>query len=405
MFDRTSPARRNTMKAVVCQDTKLNVADVPDPIPGRGQLLIKVERAGICGSDLHARYHGDDVADICAEMGYPDFMRSNQAVVLGHEFVGEVVGHGPGSRKQAKVGSRVVALPLLRRGKDVHTTGLSTEAPGAYAEQMLVEESLAFAVPDDVQVELAVLTEPMAVGLHAVRRGEVKKGDVAIVVGCGPVGLAVISMLKASGVKTVVASDFSAGRRDLARRCGADVVVDPEQDSPYSAGGDHGHLESMPAVLGLAVDAMDRLRRIPLVPWQRVWQAAEAVGAANPKRPVIFECVGVPGVLEQIISSAPIFSRVVVVGVCMEPDRLRPAVAINKEIDLRFVLGYTPPEFHETLRLLARGKVNAAQIVTGSVGLGGVDNAFTALGDPEVHAKIIIDPQSDATEPVGSSGP
>ena len=391
------------MKAVVCENTKLEVADVPDPTPGPGQLLINVQRAGICGSDLHARYHGDDVADICAEMGYPDFMRSNQAVVLGHEFVGEVVGHGPGTRKHAKVGSNVVAMPLLRRGQDIHTTGLSTEAPGAYAEQMLVEESLAFTVPDDMPVELAVLTEPMAVGLHAVRRGEVKKGDVAVVIGCGPVGLAVISMLKASGVKTVVASDFSPGRRDLARRCGADVVVDPEQGSPYSAGGDHGHLETMPAVLGLAIDAMDKLRRIPLVPWNRIWQAAEAVGAATPKRPVIFECVGVPGMLEQIVSSAPIFSRVVVVGVCMEPDRLRPAVAINKEIDLRFVLGYTPPEFHETLQLLARGKVNAAQIVTGSVGLGGVDHAFTALGDPEVHAKIIIDPQSDAIEPVRPS--
>jgi threonine dehydrogenase-like Zn-dependent dehydrogenase len=391
------------MKAVVCENTKLEVADVPDPTPGRGQLLINVERAGICGSDLHARYHGDDVADICAEMGYPDFMRSNQAVVLGHEFVGEVVGYGPDCRKHSKVGNTVVALPLLRRGKDVHTTGLSIEAPGAYAEQMLVEESLAFTVPDDVPVELAVLTEPMAVGLHAVRRGEVKKGDVAIVIGCGPVGLAVISMLKASGVKTVVASDFSPGRRELARRCGADIVVDPEHEAPYSAGGDHGHLETMPAVLGLAVDAMDRLRRIPLVPWQRVWRAAEKVGAANPKRPVIFECVGVPGMLEQTISSAPIFSRVVVVGVCMEPDRLRPAVAINKEIDLRFVLGYTPPEFHETLQLLARGKVNAAHVVTGSVGLGGVDNAFTALGDPEVHAKIIIDPKSDVIEPVNPS--
>ncbi|MGH3459297.1 zinc-binding dehydrogenase [Aeromicrobium sp.] len=388
------------MKAVVCQDAKLSVAEVPDPEPGKGQLLINVQRAGICGSDLHARLHCDDVADIVDELGYPEFMRSSHSVVMGHEFVGEVVGHGPGSRKQVKVGDRVVALPLLRRGNDVHTVGFSVQAPGAYAEQMVVEESLAMTVPDDMPTELATLTEPMAVGLHAVRRGEVKKGDVAVVIGCGPVGLAVISMLKASGVKTVVASDFSPGRRDLARRCGANVVVDPEQEAPYAAGGDHGHLTTAPAAFGLAIGAMDRLRGLPLVPWQHVWRAAEKVGAANPKRPVIFECVGVPGILEQIITSAPLFSRVVVVGVCMQPDQLRPAVAINKEIDLRFVLGYTPPEFHETLRLLASGKVIAAPIVTGSVGLPGVDNAFTTLGDPEVHAKILVDPQSDASEPV-----
>lgn len=391
------------MKAVVCQDAKLSVADVPDPEPGKGQLLINVQRAGICGSDLHARRHSDELADIVGEMGYPDFMRSDHAVVLGHEFVGEVVDHGPRSRKHAKVGARVVALPLLRRGDDVHTIGLSTLAPGAYAEQMVVEESLAMTVPDDMPTELATLTEPMAVGLHAVRRGEVKKGDVAIVIGCGPVGLAVISMLKASGVKTVVASDFSPGRRDLARRCGADVVVDPEQEAPYAAAGDHGHLATAPAAFGLAMGAMDKLRGLPLLPWQHVWRAAEKVGAANPKRPVIFECVGVPGILEQVITSAPLFSRVVVVGVCMEPDRIRPAVAINKEIDLRFVLGYTPPEFHETLHLLASGKVNAEPIVTGSVGLPGVDSAFTALGDPEVHAKILIDPKSNVSEPVAAS--
>lgn len=391
------------MKAVVCENTKLEVADVPDPTPGPGQLLINVQRAGICGSDLHARHSSDDVADICAEMGYADFMRSSHAVVLGHEFVGEVIDHGPGCRKHAPVGARVVALPLLKRGGDVHTVGFSTHAPGAYAEQMVVQESLAMTVPDAMPTELAALTEPMAVGLHAVRRGEVKKGDVAIVIGCGPVGLAVISMLKAQGVKTVVASDFSAGRRDLARRCGADVVVDPAQDSPFTAAGDRGHLTTAPAAFGSAIDAMEKLRGLSLLPWQHAWRAAEAVGAATPKRPVIFECVGVPGMLEQVITSAPLFSRVVVVGVCMQPDRLRPSVAINKEIDLRFVLGYLPPEFRETLHLLASGKVKAAPILTGMVGLPGVDNAFTALADPEEHAKIMVDPQSDEARPVRAS--
>ena len=386
------------MKAVSCQEATLRVVDLDTPEPGKGQVLIDVVRCGICGSDLHARHHCDELAVVMSETGYEDFMRSNQEVVFGHEFSGRVVEHGPGCRKSSPTDTPVVALPLLRRGPEVHTIGLSTQAPGAYAEQLVVEESLTMPIPNGLAPELAALTEPMAVGWHAVRRSEVKKGTVAVVIGCGPIGLAVICMLKASGVRHVVASDFSAGRRALARACGADVVVDPAEDSPYAHGDEHGHLESVPAALDLAVGAMERLRRLP-GPWWHVWRAAEALGA-KPNAPVVFECVGVPGVIDGIIADAPFFSKVVVVGVCMGEDRIRPTMAINKEIDLRFVLGYTPPEFRQTLHMLADGKVNAKPLVTGVVGLPGVDNAFSSLGDPEAHAKILIDPKSDAAEPV-----
>ena len=387
------------MRAVTCQDGKFEVVDLPSPEPGKGQLLIDVLRCGICGSDLHARYNCDELADVTAETGYDGIMRSDQAVVMGHEFCGEIVDYGSSCRKWGRPGTRVVAMPMLRRGKDVQATGLSASAPGGYAEQMLVEESLAFAVPNGLPTEFATLTEPMAVGLHAVRRSEIGKGTVAIVIGCGPVGLAVICMLKARGVRTVVASDFSPGRRALATACGADVVVDPAIDSPYQATPGKGHVEKAQDMLNLALDAMGKLRRIPVVPWERVYRAAETVGVTNPKHPVIFECVGVPGIIDDIVSAAPLYSRVVVVGVCMAPDNFRPVRAINKEIDLRFVLGYTPIEFRDSLHLLADGKVNAAPVVTGVVGLAGIDNAFTVLGDPEAHAKILIDPRSPNTVP------
>jgi threonine dehydrogenase-like Zn-dependent dehydrogenase len=279
----------------------------------------------------------------------------------------------------------------------VHGIGLSTMAPGGYAEQLLVEQSLALPVPNGLAPEIAALTEPMAVGWHAVRRGEVGKGDVAIVIGCGPIGLAVICLLKAQGVRTVIASDFSPGRRALATACGADAVVDPAQDSPYAAASGNGHLLGITDAFDLAVGMLEKLNRLRL-PWWHFWRAAEAVGAATPKHPIIFECVGVPGVIDDIITSAPVFSRVVVVGVCMGSDHIRPAMAINKEIDLRFVLGYTPLEFRDTLHMLADGKVDVAPLVTGTVGLSGVEAAFTALGDPEAHAKILIDPRrSDST--------
>ncbi len=386
------------MKAVVVTRAELSVGEVGIPTPEPGQLVLDVVRCGICGSDLHARHHADALADIAAEIGYDGLMRSAEPIVLGHEFSGIVTARGKGARLAE--GTPVVSFPLLRRGEAVHTTGLSVHAPGAYAEKVLVQDSLTLPVPNGLPTDLAALTEPMAVGLHAVRRGEVGSGQVAIVIGCGPVGLSVISMLKAQGVKTVVASDFSPGRRALATVCGADVVVDPATESPYSAARGHGHLESASEVFGLGVGTVEKLRKIPVLPWHAVWRAADKLGAADPKHPVIFECVGVPGVIEEIISTAPVFSRVVVVGVCMQADRFRPAMAINKEIDLRFVLGYTPLEFHDALQLLADGKVDAEPLVTGVVGLDGVAGAFDALGDPESHAKILIDPTSTSAVPV-----
>jgi threonine dehydrogenase-like Zn-dependent dehydrogenase len=390
------------VRAVACEKKQLAVVELPMPEPARGQVLVNVLRCGICGSDLHARHHADQQAKVLSEAGYDGFMRSDQRVVLGHEFCGEVGDYGPRCRKKVVPGTPVVALPLLRRGDEMHAVGLSAAAPGAYAEQVVVEESLMFALPNGLAPQVGVLTEPMAIGWHAVRRSEIKKGDVAIVIGCGPVGLAVICILKAQGVRTIVASDFSRGRRELATACGANVVVDPAEDSPYDAPGDRGHLKAVPTAARMAVETMEKLRRLP-VPWHHVWRAAEMLGA-KPKRPVIFECVGVPGMLDGIITSAPLFSRVIVVGVCMEPDVIRPAMAINKEIDLRFVVGYTPLEFRDTLHMLAEGKVNARPIVTGTVGLSGVESAFDALGDPGTHAKILIDPTSTATQPERAAG-
>ena len=383
------------MRAVSCVEGRLDVVDLPTPQPRKGQLVLQVRRCGICGSDLHARHHSDELRDVMTEIGYEDFMRADTPVVLGHEFCGEVVERGRGVPKQFAAGTLVVSFPLLRANGGVHLTGLSPLAPGGYAEQVLAEAAMTFAVPNGLSPDIAALTEPMAVALHAVRRSEVGKGDVAIVVGCGPVGLAVIAHLKARGVRTVVASDFSSGRRALAQRCGADVVVDPAVDSPYAhAASARGVLTKVPDLYELGMSSMEKLRRLP--GWSHVYRAVDALGAAGPKRPVIFECVGVPGMIDGVVGAAPLSARVVVVGVCMGEDKLRPAMAISKEIDLRFVFGYTPLEFRDTLHMLAEGKLNGAPLVTGTVGLDGVDAAFEKLRDPETHAKVLIDPASAA---------
>ena len=379
------------MRAVACQHGELDLIECPEPDPGPGQVRIEVVRCGICGSDLHARHGIDQWAEAAQKVGYDRFGHSVEAVVFGHEFSGRVAEHGPECRKELRAGTPVVALPLLRGEHGVDLTGLTPHAPGAYAEQLLVQESMMMAVPNGLDPTVAALTEPMAVALHAVRRGEVRKRDVAIVIGCGPVGLGVILMLKASGVRTVVASDYSPGRRALAGRCGADIVVDPSQESPYGPQGDPGWLTSFPDAAQLLLDTREKLGRLPAIGWWRPWRLAERLGL-GPKRPVIFECVGAPGVIASIVDSAPLFSRVVVAGVCVGSDTFTPALAVNKEVDLRFVVAYTPLEFRDTLYMLAEGKVDPTPMITGTVGLSGVAGAFADLEDPERHAKILIDP-------------
>ena len=387
------------MKVVVCQNAELSVVDIPEPVPGKAQVLLDVVRCGICGSDLHMRHHCDEFKAVVSKVGLgPVMPSSSDPVVFGHEFCAEVLEYGPGCDKKLKIGTRVVAQPILRLGQQIHLAGLSPVATGAYAERMILQESALVPVPNGLSADMAALTEPMAVAWHAVRRSEITRGDVAIVIGCGPVGLAVICLLKAQGVERVVASDFSPGRRVLAQKCGADVVIDPREGSPYAECKGDGFIADVPELLELSVSTREKLGKLP-VPWHIAWRLAEKLGAGAPKRPVIFECVGMPGLVQQIIDGAPMMSRVVVAGLCMQVDRYEPALAIHKEIDLRFVFGHSPLEYRDTLHMIAEGKVNCAPMITGTVGLDGVANAFDALKDPEKHAKILIDPRSTVTQP------
>lgn len=380
------------MKAVVCRNSELRLADLPEPVPASGQVLLAVERCGICGSDLHMRHHCDDFRSSLRKVGFDQVLpSSSDPVVFGHELCCEVLDYGPGSARKIKRGTRVVAQPLLRVGGAIHLAGLSAQATGGFAERMLLQESLLVPVPNGLGADMAALTEPMAVAWHALRRGEVRRGDVAVVVGCGPVGLAIICLLKARGVERIVASDFSPGRRELARRCGAHVAVDPREGSPFEAREGEAFLRDLSALLELSLGTLDKLRKLP-VPWYVAWRLAERLGAGAPKRPVVFECVGVPGMLQQLIDGAPLMSRIVVAGVCMQADRIEPGLAIHKEIDLRFVFGHSPLEYRDTLHMIAEGKVDCAPMITGKVGLAGVAGAFDALRDPGLHAKILVAP-------------
>jgi threonine dehydrogenase-like Zn-dependent dehydrogenase len=340
------------MRAAVVRDRQLIVADVPVPEPGPGEVLVKSLACGICGSDLHALKHADLFASAYRRADGAPIMDLRRDIVMGHEFCAEIVDHGPGTGRRLPTGTRVCSMPVLLRSAGRQTIGYSNDHPGGYAEYMRLTESLLLPVPNGLATEQAALTEPMAVGLHAVNKARLEPSDGALVIGCGPVGLAVIAALRLRGVAPVVAADFSLRRRELAATLGADVVVDPKATMP-----------------------IERWREI-----------------AGTRPVVVFECVGVPGVIDQIMASAPRDTRIVVVGVCMEPDTIHPLRGISKELSLQFVLGYAPDEFAATLGHIADGAIPTAPLVTGKVGVAGVARAFEELASPERHAKILVEP-------------
>jgi len=358
------------MRATVMRNKRLVVTDLPKPEPGPGEVMVKTLACGICGSDLHALRHAEQFVEASRRAGSVFTMDLTRDVVMGHEFCAEIVEYGPETTRALREGTRVCSRPSLIRADGPRTVGYSNDTPGGYAEYMRLTESLLLPVPNGLVTEHAALTEPMAVGLHAVTKARLEPDDAPLVIGCGPVGLAVIAALRLHGARPIVAADFSARRRELATTLGADLVVDPAQTTPWQSWRE-------------AAVWRDASRAPVLPPWI----------AGPPRRPaVVFECVGVPGVLDQIMAAAPRGTRIIVVGVCMEADTIYPMLGISKELNLQFVLGYTPDEFAATLDHIAEGRIQVAPLITGKVGVEAVARAFEALASPERHAKILVEP-------------
>ncbi|MDD1533710.1 MULTISPECIES: zinc-binding dehydrogenase [unclassified Bradyrhizobium] len=357
------------MRAAIFRNGEIVVGEMAEPRPGVGQVLVKTLACGICGSDLHARQHAHRLAEMAQKTGRKP-MDVSRDVVFGHEFCCEIVDYGAGTARKLKPGTRVCSLPALLTPGGIEGIGYSNDNIGGYAEAMLLSEALLLEVPNGLAPEHAALTEPLAVGVHAVAKANIRGGEVPLVIGCGPVGLAVIAALKLRGLHPIVAADYSPARRTLAARLGADVVVDPRASQPYATWAEHAQMS----------DAEKAARP----PFQAMLPAL--------KPAIIFECVGVPGLLQQVFEGAPRDARIVVVGVCMESDRNEPMLGIMKELNVQYVLGYTPEEFASSLRLIAEGQVDAAAMVTAEVGLDGVAKAFADLANPEAHTKIIVQP-------------
>jgi threonine dehydrogenase-like Zn-dependent dehydrogenase len=356
------------MQAVVRRNKQLVCAEIAEPVAGAGQVLTRTLCCGICGSDLHALHSFEHMLELGARTGAPSTVNPAADIVFGHEFCAEILEHGPGTDKRLKPGTRVVSMPVALRADGYDAIGYSNTYPGGFAERMVLTEALLLEVPNGLSDVQAAMTEPFAVGEHAVAQSAAGPDAVCLVIGCGPVGLAVIAALKSRGLGPVIASDFSPARRAVAEKLGADIIVDPAQISP------HSHWSAA----GVATTTAERM--------------LQSLSGKTGKRAVIFECVGVPGVLQGIIEAAPGGAQIIVAGVCMDTDRFEPFLCINKQLDFRFVLGYSPEEFAATLHNIAHGHIDVLPAVTSEVGLAGVAAAFKALADPEAQCKIVVRP-------------
>jgi len=354
------------MRAAVTRIGRLEVAEVEEPVPGAGQVLVRTLACGICGSDLHAAEDLRRFADLTARAGGMFGLDPERGVIMGHEFCAEVLEHGPDTEGRIPPGAAVCSVPVVIGPAGPEGVGYSNRFPGGLAERMVLQEALLLPVPHGLTPEVAALTEPLAVGEHAVALAGLRGDEACLVVGCGPVGLSVIVALKARSHGPVVAADFSPARRRLAELLGADEVLDPAATSPYARWGDLG---------------------VPARPMERA--ALEMLGGPI-REAVVFEAVGAPGVLQAIIDGAPARARVVVVGVCMSTDHIEPFFAVTKELQVRFSFGYSREEFAAVLERLGRGELDASPLVTDVVDLEGVPAAFTALRSPGQLGKVLV---------------
>ncbi|KGM48931.1 zinc-binding dehydrogenase [Pseudooceanicola atlanticus] len=332
----------------------LAVEDMSQLAAGDGHVVMRVEACGVCGSDLHATQEG--------------VFLQEPGTVLGHEFAGEVIASDdPG----VPVGLRATAVPVnacetcrdmghgsCRNGLGIlcpenRITGLDKSVPGAYAQQVRVGAEQVVPLPESVSYEEGALVEPLAVGLHAVDRADIPLGGRVLVIGAGPIGLAVTSFARLRGAGSVVVSEYAAARRDVARDFGASHVIDPGETDDIGA--------------------------------------AFAEVAGGPPD-VIFECVGVPGLIQQAIDLSRPRGTIVLVGVCMKPDEIVPIAATLKELRLQFVLGYLDEDFGRVLDMMGQGLIDAKAMITDHTDLSGLPEAFEALRKPDSQIKLMIRP-------------
>ncbi|MCW2392755.1 (R,R)-butanediol dehydrogenase/meso-butanediol dehydrogenase/diacetyl reductase [Sphingobium sp. B1D7B] len=333
------------MKAVIFQalHTPLAFEDVPDPTPGEGELVVKVGRCGICGSDLHMT---QDAAYGC-----------KHGDVLGHEFAGEVVALGRNTQGR-KVGELVSVIPLkscgdcehCRKGEVQWCASFGLQG-GGYADYAVTRPNQCVPLPAGLTLADGAIIEPLAVALHGVNLSGLKTGDKVLVLGAGPIGLAVAFWAKRLGAAKVAVQDISTAQQQRAHEMGADVfVVDPQNP-----------VES--AVQGLG-------------------------GMAD----IVFECVGVPGLIAQAVDQVRPRGTILLLGLCTKPDTFNSFAMLGKEVRLVTSAFFTVQEYEAALAALEQGAIAPRLMVTSTIALADTPTVFEALKQRGEQCKVLIAP-------------
>jgi (R,R)-butanediol dehydrogenase/meso-butanediol dehydrogenase/diacetyl reductase len=334
------------MKASVVRQNELVLETVPRPEAGPGEVVVKVEYCGICGSDVHRFAAG----------------RFPEGAIVGHEVVGTIAATGE-DVDAWRAGDRVVVIAYdpCRRCRwclegeyqlclDKYWIGLGAN-PGGFAEYVKARASMLLRVPGKVSGQTAALTEPLAVALHAVRTAHIILGERAVVIGAGPIGLLVLQSLRVAGARAVAVIEPAEARAELARALRADLVVAP--------GGE---------------DVANKV--------------SDALGA---EPDVAFDCAGVPQSLQSAADLVRPHGRIMLVGVSMKPVPIVPIVWGLKEAAMQACIAYRD-EFPLALDLMAKEKVNVDALVTGLVGLNDVGQTIRSLQQPSSQIKVLVAP-------------
>jgi threonine dehydrogenase-like Zn-dependent dehydrogenase len=284
--------------------------------------------------------------------------------VLGHEFVGEVIGHGPGCTDQFGVGSRVTAMPIRLldggAGGGVRIIGQHPEAQGSFGELLVVAEVAAKPIAAGVSCDAAALTDAFAVGEFYVRSAQLQQGEVAIVIGAGAIGLSAVAALAGRGIEPIIVADYKSDRRQLARDpFGAHVLVDPAERSVF--------------------DAFNEVRAQHGLP-----------GPA-----VVFECVGAPGLIQKLVESAEMATRIYCAGGWYTGDTLDITTATRQGVTIQFGGGPHPQDWYGTLEAIGSGRLDPLPSVGKIIGLDEVPDALELARKSDGPPRVVVHPNGD----------
>jgi threonine dehydrogenase-like Zn-dependent dehydrogenase len=342
------------MKAAYLQNHQIHVGELPDPVPGKGHALVRTHSCGLCASDAHFLQAGEAVVEMSKKFGGPYAkLDLSRVIVMGHEYVGEIIDYGPGSRRPLRTGTRVTSQPVVRTAGGHSIIGQSHDCPGGFGEYMLLDENALMQVPGGLDDDRAAMTEPLAVGLEHARAGEPGRDDIPLVIGCGAIGLGVIAGLKLMGHGPIVAADLDAKRRDIALMMGADIIVDPRELSPYGP----------------------------------------VHGLGTKRATLVYECVGKWGLLNEIVSSVGFGARIVVGGFCLVPEEIYIPNAQSKRLKINFAAGEEQQDLDLALRSIADGKIDITPWLGGRIGLTGVADALQKMRSPTAPVRTVVDPR------------